>query len=111
MKLDDLRKQRNQKKLDLTNRTKIGNDELIGKELTVVEFSTFQGRNGKTGIVIFKELPDKFGFSNSILTGVLDEILLDDEAMDDFKLNGLKVRYEKRHSAKSGNDYINVTLL
>lgn len=110
MKLDDLRKQRNQKQLDLNGRTKIDAKDLIGTDYTVIDFSTYNGRHGRTGIVLFKELPDKFTFSNAILTDVLDTILLDDEAMNDFKNNGLKVRFEKRHSGKSGNDYVNVIL-
>lgn len=110
MNLNDLRKQRNQKQLDLNGKEKLKTEELVGQTVTITDFSTYEGRNGRTGIILLKEHPTKFAFSNSILTGILDQILLDDEAMADFKQNGLKVMYEKRHSSKSGRDYMDVKL-
>ena len=106
----------------MENRTKIDTIDVIGKELTLVNFDLITPSNGKPyAVCVFKEYPDRFLFAGSVLTSLLFEIA-NEYGMDNIEaeldaVNGLRMKLEtvksKTKNPENGmyNSYTNVVIL
>ena len=96
--------------IDLEGKTQLKKDDILDKELTIIDFSFARTGNGETTVIIFKEKPDKFWFGGTVITKLLKDINDDPEAVKALKEEGLRVRFFNSTS-RSGKDYVNVEIL
>ena len=82
-------------------------DQLIGKDVTLINCDVIKTKNGMCGIMIFKEFPNSFYFAGSVLTDLCIDITSDpDGAIDDLQKDGLKLSIFKQKSEKSNREYV-----
>ena len=80
--------------------------DVEGRILTVTDVDTIMARNGRCGVMLFKEFPGCFYFAGRILTEMCDEFLADEEAYTELKSGKVQIVISKARSASSGNEYI-----
>ncbi len=80
--------------------------DVEGKVLTVTAVDTIMARNGRCGVMLFKEFPECFYFAGKVLTEMCDEFLADEDALAELKSGKVQIVISKARSASSGNEYI-----
>ena len=98
-------------RVNTDGKTIIKNEELIDKELTITDYRCFDGKNGRTAIVLYKELPDKYGFAPKIMVELLDTISNDDKAAESFHKDGIKIKFLQKTSKDGKRHYYSVETL
>lgn len=78
--------------------------ELLGKVVTVINVDIINTKNGRCGVMLFREFEDSFYFAGSVLTNLCERLLEDPEAMDELKKDGLKISIFTAKS-KTGRSY------
>lgn len=94
--------------IDLTGRTQVKKEELLEKKLTIIDYSCYNGKSGRTAIVIFKELPDKFYFASKILTELLDSVT-ENNKKDELVKDGMNIILHETPNKDNSRRYISVT--
>ena len=93
--------------LELGDREQRKTADVVEKDLTVEDYSIFDGSHGKTGIVLFKEDPDGFYFSGKVLTDLLNNI--DEKGKhEDVVKEGLKIHLYMQKNKKGNAEYVAV---
>lgn len=80
--------------------------DVENKILTVTDMDAIMARNGRCGVMLFKEFPGCFYFAGKVLTEMCDEFLADEEAISELKSGKVQICIKKARSASSGNEYI-----
>lgn len=97
MKLSDIKKQVQPLSEITNNREKMLTSELYGHVYTIDNFVITKDASEKDyAVVTVKEIPNKFHFAGLIETEILMMIKNDEEAYNEFKQAGLKVKYVER---------------
>jgi len=60
--------------IDIEGKTHLKTPDLLGKKLTINEYSLCKASHGDTAIVIFNEYPDGFWFASKTVTDLLTSI-------------------------------------
>ena len=60
--------------IDIEGKTHLKTPDLLGKKLTINEYSLCKASHGDTAIVTFKEYPDGFWFASKTVTDLLTSI-------------------------------------
>ena len=93
--------------LEIGEREQRKTADVIEKDLTVEDYSVFDGAHGKTGIVLFKEDPDGFYFSGKVLTDLLNNI--DEKGKhDEVVKEGLKIHLFMQKNKTGTSEYVAV---
>ena len=106
----DFKKFQRNSTIDLERKIQLKKEEIIDKELTIIDFSFARTGNGETSVILFREASDKFLFGGTVITHLLKDINDDPEAVKALKEEGLRVRFFNSTS-RSGKDYVNVEIL
>lgn len=104
----------------MENRDKIDTKDVIGQELTLIDFDIVQTGMKPYSVCVFREYPDKFLFGGTVMTDLLFKISeeygenysAELDAVDGLKLR-LKTVVAKKRSAENGmfNSYTDVEIL
>ena len=80
--------------------------DVENKILTVMDVDTIMARNGRCGVMLFKEFPGCFYFTGKILTEMCDDFLADEDAYKELKSGNVQIVISRARSSSSGNEYI-----
>ena len=80
--------------------------DVVDRVLTVIDVDAIMTRNGRCGVISFKEFPDSFYFTGKVLTEMCDEFMADKDAYADLKAGNVQIIISKAKSSSNGNDYI-----
>jgi len=80
--------------------------DVENKILTVTDVDTIMARNGRCGVMLFREFPGCFYFTGKVLTEMCDEFLADEAAYAELRSGKVQIIISKARSASSGNEYI-----
>jgi len=93
--------------IDLSKRTQIKTDELIGNVVTIKDYTFIKTKNGESAIVIFDEYSDKFWFANNVVCQVFHRI--DNAgAKEQLQTEGMKVLFSKKKNKAGTKEYTNI---
>lgn len=106
MSYADIRSKRKAASPLMDNRTSVSTDQIEGQILTVMDVDVISARNGRCGILIFKELPANFYFGGKVLTEMCEDFLADESAHAEMQAGKVRIIIKRARSASSGNEYI-----
>lgn len=86
-------------------KTQLHTSEIENMILTVTDVDAVLTRNGRCGVMLFREFPGRFYFAGKVLTEMCDDFMADEEAMADLKAGKVQIRIVRAKS-KNGNDYV-----
>ena len=93
--------------IDIEGKTHLKTPDLLGKKLTINEYSLCKASHGDTAIVIFKEYPDGFWFASKTVTDLLTSI--ENAGQHEALVNdGLAVILGEKENKKGTSKYITV---
>lgn len=84
---------------------KLSTGELVGTTVTITDVDVINTSNGRCGVLIFKEHPNKFYFAGAVLTDLCEDIINDDSALEDIRTNGLCIAIFNKTSPKTHRRY------
>lgn len=90
----------------MKDRTKGDIQEILDKELTIINFDFISGSDGEYVVFIVDEIKDSFYFGGQVLTSNLKQIT--SEEKEEVKKNGLPVKFYEAKS-KNKRTYIGCT--
>lgn len=97
--------------LDLSKRTQVTTEMIVGKELTIIDYSLANTKNGECAIVIFEEMPDNFYFGGLVLTDMIKAIDQDEFDKRELRKTGMKVKLTSTENKDHTRTYTNVEIL
>ena len=86
-------------------KTQIHTADIENRILTVSGVDSMVTRNGKCGVITFREFPDNFYFAGKVLTEMCEDFLADEDAMAEIENGKVKIRISRAKS-RNGNDYV-----
>jgi len=98
-------------RVNTEGKTLVKNNDIVGMELTIIDYRCFEGKNGRTAIVLYKEFPDKYGFAPKIMVELLDTYSNDEAAYAKFKNEGIHIKFDERQSKDGKRHYYDVEVL
>lgn len=114
MALSDIKSKKGKKsKLIKDFDVQLKSADLFGKELTVSDVDKIKTKNGECGVMRFKEYPEAFYFTPSLLTYLCEDILADPEALDQIRTgtDELKIKIYESYNEKTGRNFIAYDLI
>lgn len=106
MSLQNLKDKRNGgSKLITANMTQLKTDDLIGKDLTIIDVDVCNTKNGQCGVILFKEYENAFYFAGAILTDLCVDLMSDSEAYEEMKSGACKINMFRQVS-EAGRKYV-----
>ena len=115
MALSDIKNLKKGKKCSLIKEfdTQLKSVDLFDKVLTVEDVDKIQTKNGECGVMRFKEYPEAFYFTPSLLTDLCDTILSDPEALNELRTgkDELKIKIFQAFNEKTGRNFIAYDLI
>lgn len=97
--------------LDLSSRSQVTTEQIVGKTLTVKDYSIANTKNGECAIVLFDEMPDNFYFAGTVLTGIIKEIDKDEFDKRDLRKNGMQIKLYQTENKDHTRTYTGVEIL
>lgn len=87
---------------------KLSTDDVVGKTLTIMDVDYITTKTGTCGVMIFKEFPESFYFTGTVLTNLVTDILADDDesTLNEVRTQGVQISIYKATSEKTGRDYV-----
>ena len=93
--------------IDIEGKTQLKTPDLLGKKITINDYSLCTLSHGDTAIVIFKEYPDGFWFASKTVTDLLTSI--ENAGQHEALVNdGLAVILGEKENKKGTSKYITV---
>ena len=93
--------------IDIEGKQQLKTQDLIGRKLTITEYSLCKLSHGDTAIVIFKEYPDGFWFASKTVTDLLTSIENAGKHKD-LAAEGMAIILGEKENKKGTSKYITV---
>lgn len=93
--------------IDIEGKTKLKTQDLLGKKITINEYSLCKASHGDTAIVIFKEYPDGFWFASKTVTDLLTSVENAGKHKD-LAAEGMAIILGEKENKKGTSKYVTV---
>ena len=93
--------------IDIEGKTQLKTPDLLGKKITINDYSLCTLSHGDTAIVIFKEYPDSFWFASKTVTDLLTSVENAGKHKD-LAAEGMTIILGEKENKKGTSKYITV---
>lgn len=93
--------------IDIEGKTQLKTPDLLGKKITINDYSLCTLSHGDTAIVIFKEYPDGFWFASKTVTDLLTSVENAGKHKD-LAAEGMTIILGEKENKKGTSKYITV---
>lgn len=93
--------------IDIEGKTQLKTQDLLGKKITINDYSLCTLSHGDTAIVIFKEYPDGFWFASKTVTDLLTSVENAGKHKD-LAAEGMTIILGEKENKKGTSKYITV---